>query len=468
MGGEIIPTEKLVQLCSKIGSGATPRGGSSVYLDSGEISLIRSQNVLDNEFSRVGLVFIEPEAAGRLSNVVVEEGDVLLNITGDSVARCCQVDSGILPARVNQHVAIIRPKKELLNAKYLRYFLVSAPMQNYMLGLAGAGATRNALTKGMIEDFDVPLPRFETQKAIAHILGTLDDKIELNRQMNATLEAMAQALFKSWFVDFDPVIDNVLAAGNSIPEPLQAKAEVRAALGDQRKPLPEAIQKQFPSRFVFSEEMGWIPEGWTVEELPNVIDFLEGPGIRNWQYTESDNGIKFINIRCIQNGDLLLDTANRITKDEAFGKYAHFQLAVDDIVVSTSGTLGRYAFVRKEHLPLSLNTSVIRFRKIEGVSTLHLIAGYVDTKLQWELEIRASGSVQRNFGPMHLKQIKMLLPKFDILQSHEAIVEPLFRKRQANLIGSDGILKLRDTLLPKLLSGELRIPDAEKLVADSV
>ena len=106
--------------------------------------------------------------------------------------------------------------------------------------------------------------RFYEQKAIAHILGTLDDKIELNRQMNATLEAMAQALFKSWFVDFDPVIDNALAAGNSIPEPLQAKAEVRAALGDQRKPLPEAIQKQFPSRFVFSEEMGWIPEGWEV------------------------------------------------------------------------------------------------------------------------------------------------------------------------------------------------------------
>ncbi|WXG55240.1 MAG: hypothetical protein RNU03_00875 [Candidatus Sedimenticola sp. (ex Thyasira tokunagai)] len=78
---------------------------------------------------------------------------------------------------------------------------------------------------------------------MAHILGTLDDKIEFNRQMNATLESMAQALFKSWFVDFDPVIDNALAAGNPIPEPLHARSEVRKTLGDQRKPLPEAIQK---------------------------------------------------------------------------------------------------------------------------------------------------------------------------------------------------------------------------------
>ena len=286
--------------------------------------------------------------------------------------------------------------------------------------------------------------------------------------MNATLESMAQALFKSWFVDFDPVIDNALAAGSPIPEPLHARAETRKALGDKRKPLPEAIQKQFPSRFVFSEEMGWIPEGWEVRKLSDVIDFLEGPGIRNWQYTEKDDGCKFINIRCIQNEDLYLDTASKITKEEAFGKYAHFQLEVDDIVVSTSGTLGRYAFVRDEHLPLSLNTSVIRFRKIEEVSTLHYIVGYVATSLQWELEIRASGSVQRNFGPMHLKQISMLLPNFTVLQNHEKFADPLFKKRQGNLRASDKLTQLRDTLLPKLLSGQLRIPDEDKLLKDTL
>ena len=113
----------------------------------------------------------------------------------------------------------------------------------------------------------VYLPPINEQEGIVEVLGTLDDKIELNRQMNATLEAMAQALFKSWFVNFDPVIDNALAAGNPIPDALQKRAEVRRALGDRRKPLPADIEQHFPDRFVFSEEMGWIPEGWGTQAL---------------------------------------------------------------------------------------------------------------------------------------------------------------------------------------------------------
>ena len=212
MGDEWGNSYKLSSLCSKIGSGATPRGGSAVYLEKGKFTLIRSQNILDNAFNREGLVFIDSLAAKKLSNVTVEDRDLLLNITGDSVARCCLVDSSILPARVNQHVAIIRPDITKVNSSYLRYVFISRAMKSLMLSLAGAGATRNALTKSMIENLDIQLPSLFRQKQIADILGSLDDKIELNRQMNTTLEAMAQAMFKSWFVDFDPVIDNALAA----------------------------------------------------------------------------------------------------------------------------------------------------------------------------------------------------------------------------------------------------------------
>ena len=102
-----------------------------------------------------------------------------------------------------------------------------------------------------------------------------------------------------------------------------------------------------------------------IKSLPNIFDFLEGPGIRNWQYTNDETGIRFINIRCINNGDLNVETSNRINEEEALGKYKHFALLEDDIVVSTSGTLGKYAIVRNEHLPLNLNTSVIRFRPIK-------------------------------------------------------------------------------------------------------
>src|SRR6266511_4328669 len=181
-------TVRLGEVCEKIGSGATPRGGSDVYLSEGSIALILSKNIYNNRFVRDGLVYLSDHHADELSNVEVKAGDVLLNITGDSVARCCQAPSDLVPARVNQHVAIIRPNPSCLDPRYLRYFLVSSSMQEYMLQLASAGATRNALTKGMIESFQVPLPPLIEQTAIAQMLGTLDDKIDLNRRMNATLE----------------------------------------------------------------------------------------------------------------------------------------------------------------------------------------------------------------------------------------------------------------------------------------
>jgi len=112
---------RLGDYCLKIGSGATPRGGKEAYLAEGPFSLVRSQNVLNDRFSFGGLAFISQAQADQLSNVEVQMGDVLLNITGDSVARVCQVDPAVLPARVNQHVAIVRPNPEVIDARFLRY-----------------------------------------------------------------------------------------------------------------------------------------------------------------------------------------------------------------------------------------------------------------------------------------------------------------------------------------------------------
>src|SRR6266478_3064914 len=123
---------RLGDACEKIGSGATPRGGGEVYLSNG-VALIRSQNVYNDGFRNEGLAFLGESHARELNNVEAKSGDVLLNITGDSVARVCQVPDHILPARVNQHVAIIRPRKGVLDSRYLRYFLSSRTMQDHML-----------------------------------------------------------------------------------------------------------------------------------------------------------------------------------------------------------------------------------------------------------------------------------------------------------------------------------------------
>ena len=135
-------------------------------------------------------------------------------------------------------------------------------------------------------------------------------------------------------------------------------------------------------------------------------------------------------------------------------------------MVSTSGTLGKFAIVRKEHLPLNLNTSVIRFRPIDNQSTFSFLYGFIENQFQHELEIRASGSVQRNFGPMHLREIELLLPDINLLKVHEEYVSDLFIKRKLNLGENHLLSNLRDTLLPKLISGALRIPDAERMLEE--
>jgi type I restriction enzyme, S subunit len=185
--------------CSKIGSGSTPRGGDSVYHESG-VSFIRSQNVYNGLFNPDGLAHLDERQADQLKGVTVEPGDVLLNITGDSVARSCRVPDDVLPARVNQHVAIIRPRPEEFDSRFVGYYFISPFMQSTMLSLAGGGGTRKALTKEMIEQFKVPQPPRPDQERIADVLSAYDDLIENNRRRMALLEDAARQLYREWFV----------------------------------------------------------------------------------------------------------------------------------------------------------------------------------------------------------------------------------------------------------------------------
>lgn len=191
---------KLKDICLKIGSGATPKGGKEAYCDEG-ISLIRSQNVLDFTFSYDGLAHINDQQAEKLSNVEVKPQDILLNITGDSVARVCTVDPRALPARVNQHVAIIRPDENRVLSSYILYFLQM--IKPYLLQIAAGGATRNALTKSMIENLELEVPDILSQKKIVSVLDDMQGKIRDNNEINKNLEQQAQELFKAWFVTFE-------------------------------------------------------------------------------------------------------------------------------------------------------------------------------------------------------------------------------------------------------------------------
>lgn len=186
---------KLKDLTTKIGSGATPKGGEKAYKSSG-ISLIRSLNVHDCFFKEEKLAFIDDEQANGLKNVVVESGDVLLNITGASIARCCIVPNEFLPARVNQHVAIIRPT-EYVDSKFLNYLIVNPKFKAQLLWQGAGGATRQALTKAMVEELNIPLPSLPEQKRIVEKLDALLTRIDTAIEHLQESVTLADALSKN-------------------------------------------------------------------------------------------------------------------------------------------------------------------------------------------------------------------------------------------------------------------------------
>ena len=377
----------------------------------------------------------------------VPAGSILVSKLNPRVPRVWEPDvSNKDLAVASTEFLVLQPKE--IDRRFLKYLCLSPAVRSSLEAMVtGTSGSHQRVRAADALNIEIQLPPLPEQRAIAHVLGTLDDKIELNRRMNETLEAMARALFKSWFVDFEPV---------------RAKMEGRWRRGESLPGLPAENYDLFPDRLVPSE-LGEIPEGWEVKAIPEIMDYKEGPGIRHWQYTNSAEGTRFINIRCIQDGDILLKTSNRIGTEEANGKYAHFHLKEWDIVVSTSGTLGRSAVVRASHLPLMLNTSVIRFRPVKGATTFSYLHGYINDRVFLdELEMSASGSVQKNFGPMHLKKMRILCPPYDCLQIYEEIAGSLLQQVIAKRAESDVLITQRDALLPRLVSGEVGLRNADK------
>lgn len=194
--------KKLKEITTKIGSGATPRGGKAVYIENG-VSLVRSMNVHYGFFKYDNLAHISDEAATLLNGVELKRNDVLFNITGASIARCCVVPDDALPARVNQHVAIIRPKPDIVDPRFLSYVLISRTHQKELLSIGLSGATRQALTKKDLENHVVSLPSPDEQRVILDYIDNYSLKVrdleEISRKTAAECDALKQALLRQIF-----------------------------------------------------------------------------------------------------------------------------------------------------------------------------------------------------------------------------------------------------------------------------
>ena len=183
----------LQKICTKIGSGATPKGGKTAYIDEG-ISLIRSTNVFDFRFEYSDLAHINQTQADALSNVTVEPNDVLFNITGVSVARCCMVPDDVLPARVNQHVMIVRPAKGVAMSYYIMFTLCSAGNKAKLLGIGQSGSTREAINKQELESFEIPIPDDDSLNKFGEIALCAYKNIQCNVKEIRILEDMKSIL----------------------------------------------------------------------------------------------------------------------------------------------------------------------------------------------------------------------------------------------------------------------------------
>jgi len=409
-------TYKLSEVTKKIGSGATPRGGHEAYKSSG-VSLIRSQNVLDFSFSTNGLAFIDDEQASKLNNVTLEEDDVLLNITGDSVARVCQVTKELLPARVNQHVAIIRADNKTLNSTYLKYSLLEASNKNALLSLASAGATRQAITKSMIEGFELKLPFLLEQQSIASILSTIDNKIENNLAINKTLEEMAMVLYKHWFVDFGPFKDG---------------------------------------EFVESE-LGLIPKGWEIVLFEKIVSkYIDNRGKTP---PIEDEGIPLLEVKHISSNLFPDLKVQKYVSKSTYDNWFRNHLKEDDIIISTVGTVGLTSLVPTfSKVTIAQNLLGLRFDKNKyptGFMFYLMKSPYFLNQIENRLVITVQKSIKRS----DLDKIPCLIPSQNLINLFNELVVGYINQIENNLTENQTLTQLRDTLLPKLISGEVRLKE---------
>jgi type I restriction enzyme S subunit len=434
------PTAKIGDVCLRVTKGTTPTTGGGAFSKIG-IAFIKVESITESgSFIPEKFAFIDAETDERLARSRLNENDILFTIAG-TIGRVAQVTSAVLPANTNQAVAIVRPNRDVIYPRFLYYTLRDSKRIQLAQSKVVQSVQAN-FSLGELSAIELPLPSQTEQRAIAHILGTLDDKIELNRKQNETLEALASAIFKAWFVDFEPV---------------RAKMDGRWQPGQSLPGLPSHIYDIFPDRLVESA-MGEIPEGWEVSTLGEVCSYLTR-GISP-KYIDL-GGVSVLNQKCIR--DFFIDFSKSRRHDVEQKKIDGRALELGDVLVNSTGvgTLGRVAQVRRLAETTIVDSHVTVVRAGHRINPMYL-GGFMRMR-QPEIEAMGEGSTgQTELSRTKLGELKILLPADEVLDHFSKHTKIFSESIAANQEDSETLAQLRDTLLPKLISGDLRIQDAEE------
>jgi len=411
---------------------------ASDYVSEG-VPSIMPKNIGDNRVSTEDIAYITEEDAERLSRYRVKPGDIVYSRRGDVEKRALirSREDGWL---CGTGCLRVRPGEAGLDSVYLSYYLAHPSVRNWIVQHA-IGATMPNLNTSILSDLPVVAPPEPTQKRIAHILGTFDDKIELNRQMNRTLEAIARATFKSWFVDFDPV---------------HAKAEGREPVGMDPETaafFPDSLQ---------DSPLGRIPEGWEVQALGEAAEVVDCLHSQKPQQRES--GRLLLQVYNVgQHGDLDLSQPYWVSEGNYTEWTRRIELVPGDLVITKTGRVGAVAQI-PPGVRAALGRNMVGIRGNVGVATPRFLRCLlISDWMRREIErLTSDGTILRSLHVKAIEKLRLALPPFGLLERFESAGQPLLGLAEANAAESSDLGQTRDTLLPRLLSGSLKTDAAGK------
>lgn len=395
----------------------------------------------DGGISEDGIARITQADNERLAQHQLKLGDVVFSRRGD-VTRNALVEphqvgwlcgTGCLKVRLGD--------ESIANAKFISYCLRLPETKDWLIRHA-VGATMPNLNTSILSAVPVFLPPLKVQKEITEVLGSIDDRITLLRETNTTLEAIAQALFKSWFVDFDPV---------------HAKQQGRAPQG-----MDAQTAALFPDSFEASE-LGMVPKGWVGTTFFETIEIIGGGTPKTSNPDFWGGSIPWYSVVDAPNESdvFVIDTEKKITTEGLNGSSTKL-LPKLTTIISARGTVGKLALTGCE---MAMNQSCYGLRSKYDA---HFFNYFSTQRLVSSLKQKAHGSVFDTITQETFKGVDVVLPSSDVMAAFENFVEPLFARVLKNLQQSNSLCELRDTLLPRLISGQLRLPEAQALVEDAV
>ena len=427
---------RLKELSLRITKGTTPTKGEGFVAQG--INYIKSECITnDGSIDSSRFSFIDSETHAKLARSQLCAGNVLFSMAGVYLGKTAVVLPAHLPANTNQAVGIITVDQSKADPYFVHYSLQTPSCRAWVLRSAAQSAQPN-FNLQEIGDLNVPAIPLCYQTLIAGALRMLDDRIGLLRETNATLEAIAQALFKSWFVDFDPV---------------RAKQQGLAPAG-----IDEATAALFPDSFEESA-LGLVPKGWQEGTLDDLADLNS----QSWSGRHHPERVRYLDLANVKDNEVA--TVTEYAFDEAPSRARRVLRSGDTIVGTVRPGNRSFAFIHEPVPDLTASTGfAVLSPKVPDHTAFVYLAATQDASIE-HLSHIADGGAYPAVRPDVVSALACVVPSIAILRTFNGVTCPLLVKVAANQRQAQTLATLRDTLLPRLISGQLRLPEAEALAA---